>query len=1189
MLPNKRRVCEIARLVSMLVLSVSLPLLTIFFRVAEIPATSQTSSDYERLLEISPGPSIRRELVAGTKHVFTISVDLNHVFRFSIDKGDLVLATSVYSPTGAKLLEHVSQDFETVELSLPAQVAGTYRIELLSHDGSETPRHYEIKLHPLTPVTPENGRDSEARQAMAHAGTLRADWKETSFRQAVEHYNKAALIWTSISELASASHAAIKAGDLYFLLSEFEEAARQYQNAVALAAKTDDWLAQARALSHVGRLQSYQGNHDRAQEQLTKAVRLLEQHEANRTAIVANAYGEALTNLAEVSYSKGDFVKSSRQLDRALNVFQNNRKGEAKVHLFRGYIAGSIGETEKAVAEIAAAQELYRVTNDKIGEAVALTTLKLRHSRKGDESSAIETYHKAIEIFRVAGDRLNEARTLNALGQSHQNLGEYSIAINEYQKAFRLFQDIGAVDAEAVTTFQIAMAYDSSGDLDQALTYYERCLQLSRSAGNLRTEAHALSRITKIYVERGLHKHVAKQLKKVRKFYAVIGDLRGQAIALNAYGDFLFQRRQIPRALDAYRQALPFSEKVNEQGILISTLYNLARANLELDGPEAALPFTQRSLKIIEDVRADVESPEFRVSYFSVVRKHYDLCIQILMQLDRMRPGRGFAVEAFAVSERSRARLVLDLITESRINPQLGATSELIEDERRLRALIVVQAEYRMDLSLNKRDAAEIAEADRQMVQLRAEYQAVAARMRQQNPRLISLEQFEPVTLQQLQNELQGSDTMLLEYVLGEEHSYLFAVTSNTFQSYELSAAKVLEGAARESYKLITVRQGTDNNNYQADVKAADDAYPSKAADLSRMLLGPVAGQLENRRLLIVTEGALQYVSFEALPLPLQGASKLIETNEIVVLPSASTLIAIRDKRNRPSSPGKLLAVIADPVFSSSDDRVQSETASRGGVLAATDKHLNQSLPQDLERDSSLARLPHASEEADAISAFAPSGTTMVAKGFEASRDMVMSSDLGQYQIVHFATHGFLDNVHPELSSVVLTKVDRNGVRTNGLLPLHDIYSLDLSSELTVLSACQTALGKEIKGEGFVGLTHSFMSAGSKSVVASLWKVDDRATAVLMAEFYKGMLQKGMTPSVALRSAKLKMMRDKHWSAPYYWAGFVLQGEYTNHIAVDRLTWLRLSLVLLFFLVLIAATLSILRKRKRRISPSQFT
>jgi CHAT domain-containing protein len=213
----------------------------------------------------------------------------------------------------------------------------------------------------------------------------------------------------------------------------------------------------------------------------------------------------------------------------------------------------------------------------------------------------------------------------------------------------------------------------------------------------------------------------------------------------------------------------------------------------------------------------------------------------------------------------------------------------------------------------------------------------------------------------------------------------------------------------------------------------------------------------------------------------------------------------------------------------------------------------------------------------------------MIARGFDASRETAMSPEVGQYQIIHFATHGLVNPEHPELSGIVLSMVDRHGANTDGFMPLHDIYNLDLSAQLTVLSACQTALGKDIKGEGLVGLSHAIMSAGSRSVVASLWKVDDRATAILMRDFYAFMLQQGMTPAAALRAAQLKMMRDKPGSAPYYWAGFVLQGEYTNRIAVDHRSSLRLTFVILSLLILSAAGLLVFQRRKRRISPTQST
>jgi CHAT domain-containing protein len=297
-----------------------------------------------------------------------------------------------------------------------------------------------------------------------------------------------------------------------------------------------------------------------------------------------------------------------------------------------------------------------------------------------------------------------------------------------------------------------------------------------------------------------------------------------------------------------------------------------------------------------------------------------------------------------------------------------------------------------------------------------------------------------------------------------------------------------------------------------------------------------------------------------------------------------STLVAIRAEAHRSTSPTRVVAVIADPVFSRADDRVQGDVSADVAHAALNQNSTEpvQDAVRGFQRAGDPDRLMHAAEEADAISALAPRGTTLVAKGFDASRETAMSSLIGEYQIVHFATHGFLDSEHPELSGIVLSMVDRNGVPKNGLMPLHDIYGLDLSAELIVLSACQTALGKEVKGEGLVGLTHSFMSAGSKSVVASLWKVDDRATSMLMSDFYESILKKGIRPAAALRSAKLGLMESQQWSAPYYWAGFVFQGDYDNHIAVKSNSLFHVGLAALL-LVLISGGLIVLRRRRRRL------
>jgi CHAT domain-containing protein len=206
--------------------------------------------------------------------------------------------------------------------------------------------------------------------------------------------------------------------------------------------------------------------------------------------------------------------------------------------------------------------------------------------------------------------------------------------------------------------------------------------------------------------------------------------------------------------------------------------------------------------------------------------------------------------------------------------------------------------------------------------------------------------------------------------------------------------------------------------------------------------------------------------------------------------------------------------------------------------------------------------------------------------GFDASRAMISKPELAQYRIVHFATHGFVDYEHPELSGLVLSLVDQNGQPQDGFLRLHDIYNLKLSANLVVLSACNTGLGKEVKGEGLIGLTRGFMYAGAAGVAASLWKVDDDATAELMKHFYEGMFTKGLTPSAALREAQLGMWKQKRWHAPYYWAAFVIQGQYNQRETsgfgvMSPHKWIALSLGLASTLVLIV--LLIFSRRRTRI------
>jgi CHAT domain-containing protein len=422
---------------------------------------------------------------------------------------------------------------------------------------------------------------------------------------------------------------------------------------------------------------------------------------------------------------------------------------------------------------------------------------------------------------------------------------------------------------------------------------------------------------------------------------------------------------------------------------------------------------------------------------------------------------------------------------------------------------------------------------------------------------------------------LLDQDTVLLEYALGEEKSYVFLVSSTSLKTFELPARETIEKASRNVYDLVTASDRVvPNETLEQRSKRLDQAdtdFNATAATLSRMLLGPLQSELKSKRLLIVAEGILQYVPFGALPEPdeefrvpssefrvqtakaqnpnskleTRNSKPLIASHEVISIPSASVLGVLRSEtKDRPRAT-KTIAVFADPVFGAQDPRIGSVSKNRlvdnpvfeqGGDVkrSAEESGLN-----------GFPRLRFSRQEADQIMRLVPRNNGMEALDFAANRSAATNADLRQYRIVHFATHGLINSRHADLSGIVLSLVDQDGKPQNGFLRLYDIYNMNLSAELVVLSACQTALGKDIKGEGLVGLTRAFMYAGASRIVASLWKTEDRATAVLMNRFYEQLLAgKGMSPAAALRKAQLVMWEDQRWRQPRYWAAFTLQGEW---------------------------------------------
>jgi CHAT domain-containing protein len=559
------------------------------------------------------------------------------------------------------------------------------------------------------------------------------------------------------------------------------------------------------------------------------------------------------------------------------------------------------------------------------------------------------------------------------------------------------------------------------------------------------------------------------------------------------------------------------------------------------------------ALDLIESVRTSITSQELRASYFASKEEIYDLLTDLLMELHTRQPTARHDEAALLVSERSRARGLLETLNEAKVNIREGVDPTLLARERSLQQQLNAKAERLTRLLSSNRSEEQAAAAKKEVEDLLSEYQQVQTQIRTVSPRYAALTQPRSITVREIEEQVLDEDSLLLEYSLGRERSFLWAVSPGSFKSYVLPKQGEVERAARQVYSLLSSRndhpEGETPEQRAKRISEADTEYKKAAAALSKMLLGPVAEQLGTKRLIIVSQGALQYVPFSALPTPSSDlqTTPLILKHEVVTLPSASVLAVLRRELTGRAPAPDALAVLADPVFRSDDPRIRNvRPVSANGDSGSSFDTSQASVENSAKQSGVLAfkRLRFSRQEADAIASLAPGRRNLKAIDFEANRETATSPALSRYRVLHFATHGLLNSQHPELSGIVLSLVNERGEPEDGFLRLHEIYNLKLGADLVVLSACQTALGTEIKGEGLVGLTRGFMYAGSPRVVASLWNVDDRATSELMKRFYRAMFSQKMSPSAALRTAQTSLLAEKGWDSPYYWAAFTLQGEW---------------------------------------------
>jgi CHAT domain-containing protein/lipoprotein NlpI len=1054
-----------------------------------------------------------------------------------VDQRGVNLLITLYGPDGKKIADidspNGAQGPEPV--SLIAETSGIYRLELGPWQPRAPKGGYEVKIEELRAATPRDKIRVAAERAFAEATIISGPRTAESLRKGIEKYWEAIPLWRTLDDPKQEAYTLAAIGHSHSNLGEYQKALDCHTRALPLRQAAGDKGGEALTLYNIGAAYNHLGEPRRALDFYNRALSI--NQEIGERSMVANTLG----NIGVIYSGFGQQQKALEFFNQALSLKRTLRDpyGEATLLNNMGLVHSYLGEYQKALEHFNQAIPIYQSLNYQSGMGSTLNNVGALYTDLGDYRKSLEYLEQVLQIKRAAGNKAEEANALNNIGVAYGYLGEHQKALEYYNQALPLCLD--APSLKATTLINIGKTYSDLGDYRKALAFYNQSLPL-KQAGD---------------------------------------ELRGQAVTLLGIGRAYQGLREYAKALDFYNQALRIRREMSDRSGEVVTLFNIANVQYNLNNLTEARAQIEAGLQIIESLRTKVALRGLRASYLASVQNYYELGADILMRLHHQRPSEGFAAAALQTSERGRARTLLELLAEANADIRQGAPSALIEQERSLQQSLDIKAEAQTRLLGGKHSPEQAAAVAKEINALTTEYEQVQARIRNTSPRYAALTQPAPLSLKEIQTEALDPDTLLLEYALGQEKSYLWAVTPTSIQSYELPKRAEIEQAAQRVYQILIARNqftpGETPEQRRRRVDAADAEYPKASAALSQMVLGPVASQLESKRLLIVSDGMLQYVPFAALPEPVVGSrlsvvgSKksaagkplakngvasqsnrppttdhrpLVIDHEIVSLPSASVLPALRREMAGRAPAAKTIAVLADPVFRTDDPRVGSAVGNRSTApeeSPSSAEVLRSAAESGLEN---FTRLRFSRQEADEIMRLALVDKRFEALDFAASRGTVNSAGLDQYRIVHFATHGLINNLHPELSGIVLSLVDEQGRPQNGFLRLYDIYNLKLRADLVVLSACQTALGKEYRGEGLVGLTRGFMYAGAPRVVASLWKIDDRATAEFMKRFYQGMLGQGLRPAAALRAAQRSMWSDKRWQAPHNWAAFTFQGEW---------------------------------------------
>jgi CHAT domain-containing protein len=995
-------------------------------------------------------------------------------------------------------------------------------------------------------------------------------------QEALKKLKEAVPLFLSAGNTVEAARVLNRVGRLQSLLNEPHAALDSYHQALVLLKKTPALEVEVDSLNGLGAGYVVLQDMDRAEEALRRSLLLSEG--SGYTAGKAQAL---LTLSDRQNYENHALALETAKA--ALTLWQTVGDKEGIAHSYEQvgvcYMAQNI--LFEATQNYERALQLWREVNNPSAQAGALIMLGFIEYRKGEWHSSISYLTQAQGLIDENAEPQKMGQIAAGLAEAFNESGLPEVGLGHFQRALDYYRQTKDPHLVMIANRGLAVTYLYLGNYSEALSHFEQAL--AGFAPDSLDAAQNYEFIGRVHGETGEPDLALKYLQSALAIYKRSANPKEAAQVLGLMGKIYQQQGQLERAQILYQRALETFVRLSDRLNQAAVSYALGRLELKAGNLGAAESHLQRSIAVTEDIRRVSTVSDLTAAFSATVHDRYEGYIECLMRKHLAHPDQGFAVSAFLTSELARARSLAELLRATRLAP--GLDQQLAEQEKSLRQSLRVKENSKIVLLSKAYKKEELDSLDTELARLEGEEKSLAETIRARYPSYQQLNQPTAWDLKQIQEQVIVDDqTVLLEYSLGAEKSYVWAVTNTKVTSYELPAQAQITEAAQRVYQLVKNRPGTDDTN----------ALMNAAQYLGSLVLSPVASELNKARIIVAADGALNYIPFQILSASPADREPLVAGHEVVNEPSASILGQLRQEAARRQTPAKVLAAFGDPVFASNYAQRKQTDAGRQVASAQTNedeqwRHAERDIETggDSFNPATLQPLFYSKRELANLHEVA-GGETFVATGFDASREQLASADLTKYAILHFATHGILDPKRPENSGLFLSMVNRDGQAQNGFVGLQDIYRLHAPVNLVVLSACRTGLGKDVRGEGLIGLTRGFMYAGASSVVASLWKVDDEATAELMKRFYTNMLQGGMTPAEALRVAQNSIRQEPQWSAPYYWAAFTLQGDYREVIKATptsaRAKSLKVIVAVALMLLLAGAAWLYRRRRRMRLA-----